>query len=614
MTALRDHVAEQSSSNPTDRPKKIEHHFLINAYASDSECRKLVLRDLDDQTLKCLVRKVEGPVISENPARSVSQNYQFFREKLRENSNLDFVETGVGRLAVIDVRLDAGKDDPQQIFESLNSTGLDLTQADLVRNYILMRLEKDDQTRLYQQFWQKIESLFAKSTKQFDNFLRDFIALDRHAQKQGRIDQVYATFRRDFEECKADLEKLEILLEKMVSYAHYYAAFVMGTGEFPKVADQLERVRSLATTPAILVMCLLQAHKQESMSIADLEAALDLIESYLVRRDVCGKQTRSYWQQFSKLAFGLDMNNVLDSLTVNIYWLRNTNYAFPMDREFRHALEEEQLYGRQICRTLLEGLENRKSKEKTNTTSYTIEHIMPQNENLHVKWEKMLSEDWKEIQKKWIHRLGNLTLTAYNRIYSDKPFEEKKSIQNGFDDSPLRLNQYVKTCNKWTAYEMKSRGVKLADSALDIWRQLKVSESSLRRFRVRFLRNSTGNIEVTKLGMDEVALEIFNAFQRGMQMLEESVIEVATPKSVSYHSCSGNFVCEILPRTKRIQVHFNMEISECVPCNLNVYDTSDYKFITYARYATSCFVDVSSVEEVGTCQPLLRQALVISTD
>ena len=385
MTALRDHVAEQSSSNSADISAKIEHNFLINSFESGSERRKLVLGDLDDQTLNCLVRKTEGPVIRRKSA-NVSQNYQFFREKLREITNLDFVEAGVGRLAVIDVRLDIGKDDPQQIFESLNSTGLDLTQADLVRNYILMGLEEDDQTRLYQQFWQKIESLFAESTKQFDNFLRDFIALDRHAQKQGRIDQVYATFRRDFEECKADPEKLEILLEKMVRHAHYYAAFVMGKSEFPKVADQLKRVRSLATTPAILVMCLLQAYKQESMVMADLKAALDLIESYLLRRDVCGKQTRSYWQQFSKLAFALDMNNVLDSLAVNIYWLRNTNYAFPTDREFRHALEEDKLYGRQICRTLLEGLENRNSKEKTDTEYCTIEHIMPQNKNLHKKW------------------------------------------------------------------------------------------------------------------------------------------------------------------------------------------------------------------------------------
>ena len=226
----------------------------------------------------------------------------------------------------------------------------------------------------------------------------------------------------------------------------------------------------------------------------------------------------------------------------------------------------------------------------------------------------MLGKDWEEIQKQWLHRLGNLTLTAYNPIYSDKPFEEKKSIPNGFNDSPLRLNFCIKNSNKWTVEEMQSRGIKLAESALKTWCELKVYKSSLRQNRVNFLRKFPGDIEVTKSGMDEVALEIFNAFQCGMQLLEKSVIEVATPKSVSYHSCSGDFLCEVLPRTERIRVIFNMEIGECVPCNLHIHDTCDYKFITYARYDTGCFVEISSVEEIDTCRPLLRQALVISTD
>lgn len=613
IAALKDHLLAQSSSDATARAKKIEHDFLINTFESNGQRRKLVLRERDDQSLCWLVNEAEEPVAG-SKSESVVQNYQFFRERLRKGADPAIVLTGVGRLAVVDVRLEQGKDDPQQIFESLNSTGLDLTQADLIRNYVLMGLEEAEQTNLYRQFWRRIERLYEGSAAQLDNFLRDFMALDGHAQKQGRIDQVYASFRLAFQECKADPALLEQLLERMVKYARYHAAFVMGTGEFPKVADRLVRVRTLATTPAILVMRLLDAYEQAHMTVADLRSALDLIESYLVRRDVCGLQTRSYWQQFSRLAYALDESDILGCLAVNIHWLGNTNYAFPTDGEFRHALEEEELYGRQICRTLLERLENGRSRETTDTTSCTVEHVMPQNENLDPKWRTMLGEDWRATQEKWLHRLGNLTLTAYNPTYSDKPFQDKKSVPNGFSDSPLRLNQYIANQDRWTSEEMSARGALLAGRALTIWCPLEVSESSLRRAKVNRLKDLQGDVELTRTGMDEVALEVFDEFRRRMQLLEKPVIEVAAPKSVSYHNSNAEFVCEVLPRTNRILVMFGMDIEECVPCDLHIHDTGDYKFIANAQYDAGCFVRIYSVEDVSAVVPLVQQALATSMD
>ena len=613
MAAIRDRLEKQSSSDADIEARKIEHDFLINTFESNGQRRKLVLRERDDQTLRSLVEDRKKPVAGSKSA-SVAQNYQFFEEKLRRIADLNIILTGVGRLAVVDVRLERGKDDPQQIFESLNSTGLDLTQGDLVRNYVLMGLEEAEQTRLYRQFWQKIEMLYTGSVGQLDNFLRDFMALNGQAQKQGRVDQVYATFRLAFEERKTDPAVLEELLERMLRYARYHAAFVMKTREFGKVADRLERVRALATTPAILVMRLLQAVEEKHMTTADLRAALDLVESYLVRRDVCGLQTRSYWQQFSRLAYALAMDDVLGSLAVNLHWLGNTNYAFPTDGEFRHALEEEELYGRQICRTLLEHLENGRSKERTDTSDYTIEHIMPQNESLHTKWQNMLGENWKETHETWLHRLGNLTLTAYNETYSDRPFEDKKSVTNGFNDSPLRLNHYVAKQDRWTSAEMRERGALLAERALTIWHGLEVSKASLRRAKVNRLQDLKGDVEVTRSSMDEVARQVFDEFRRQIQLLEPTAIEVATPKSVSYHNSSAEFVCEVLPRTYRILVLFGMDIGECVPCALDVYDTGDYKFIPHSKYDAGCFVDIYSMEDVRACRPLVRQALATSMD
>lgn len=609
MAAVSEHIRGHPPQ-PSGRAAKIEHDFLLNTYEKESQRRKLVLRDRDDETLSWLVDGAEEPA-RDGRSQTVTQSYQFFREKLRD-ADMDVVEEGVGRLVVVDVRLERGTDDPQQIFESLNSTGLDLTQADLVRNYVLMGLDEAEQTRLYQKYWQRIERLYAGSPGQLDNFLRDFVALDTRAQKQGRVDQVYATFRLTFDQFKGASENLEDLLRRMLRFGRYHAAFVMTTGEFPDLADRLGRVRALATTPAILVMSQLDAYEKQFATIADLREALDLLESYLVRRDVCGLQTRSYWQQFSRLSYALDTDDVLESLRVNLHRLSGTNYAFPSDRDFRYALEEEELYGRQICRTLLERLENGESKEQADTSSYTIEHIMPQNEKLNREWQEMLGSDWKEVRETWLHRLSNLTLTAYNETYSDRPFEEKKSVKNGFSDSPLRLNQFVARQDKWTLKEMKERGALLAGQALTIWSRLEVSGDALRRAEVRLLHDQKGDVEMARRGMDDVARDVFDGFRR--RMLNENVIEVATPKSVSYHNSNAEFVCEILPRTHRILVLFSVEIGEAVACDLAVHDTEDYKFIPHAQYDSGCFVNIHAPEEVVACDPLLRQALAMSMD
>lgn len=611
MAALRDHLNEQSQSDSKETATEIQHDFLINTFKKDDQRRKLVLRERDDQTLNWLICGEEEP---DAESVTVIQNYRFFRSKLQRTANLEIVISGVGRLSVVDVRLDQGTDDPQQIFESLNSTGLDLTQGDLVRNYVLMGLDEAEQTRLYRKLWGKTERLYSGSAAQFDTFLRDFLALDRQAQKQGRVDEVYATFRLTFEDRKGDLAQLEDLLGRILKHARYHAAFVMGTNAFPEVSERLARVRALATTPAILVMRLLDAYESTHITSQDLGAALDLIESYLVRRDVCGLQTRSYWLQFSRLAYALANDDVLGSLSVHFSWLASSNYAFPTNAEFRHALEEEELYGRQICRTLLERLEKGRSKEQADTSGYSIEHVMPQNDNLNEEWREMLGQDWKKTHETWLHRLGNLTLTAYNPNLSDRPFLEKKSVPNGFNESPLILNQSIREQHTWTSEEMRSRGELLADRALKIWQGLTLSSDSLRRAKVKRLEDRKGNVEATRDGMDDLARGVFDEYRRLMWSMEPSVIEAATPKSVSYHNSNAEFVCEVLPRTNRILVMLGMDIEACVTCDLPVYDRGDFKFIPHARFDAGCFVEISTPDQVLACQPLLQQALATSMD
>ena len=151
----------------------------------------------------------------------------------------------------------------------------------------------------------------------------------------------------------------------------------------------------------------------------------------MLRRAICGYQTRGYWQTFANLAYRIRDDSTLADLKIELARLRE-NYRFPSDEEFERELTERDLYGLRVCRHLLDSLENHATKEPTDTSGYSIEHIMPQNERLPVPWRSMLGENWREVHKSWLNRLGNLTLTGYNSEYQDHSFDEKKTIKGGF--------------------------------------------------------------------------------------------------------------------------------------------------------------------------------------
>jgi uncharacterized protein with ParB-like and HNH nuclease domain len=196
LAALRDTISDTGWKGSSDGPTapRVERYFLKNPEEEGERVPKLVLRRHDQATLRALLDRAEmPPVVSER----IRDNYDWFRAQL-EDADPEAVYRGVGRLAVVNVTLERGLDDPQLIFESLNSTGIDLSQSDLIRNFILMGLEEREQTRLYERYWQRIEALFRGSEKTFDAFARDYLALQTQATKQGRADEIYSEFRRSY--------------------------------------------------------------------------------------------------------------------------------------------------------------------------------------------------------------------------------------------------------------------------------------------------------------------------------------------------------------------------------------------------------------------------------
>ena len=604
LIALRNQIKTTGWKGSEDGPtaRRIDSYFLKNLEEEGSRKRKLVLRRHDHTTLEALV---DGQTLPEHHSIRIRENYELFQERLAM-VDPEAVYRGIGRLIVVDVTLDHGIDDPQLIFESLNSTGVDLSQSDLIRNFILMGLSESDQTRLYTTYWSKIESLFRGSEKTFDAFVRDFLALRTHATKQERSDHIYAAFRRQYTDITKDLPQLEELLQDLLQCARYYASFSIGTGAPRKLAEPLGRLSGLVDVPGMLVMRLFDCYEQtETLSETEFIEALELLESYVLRRSVCGLQTRGYWLAFARLTYRISNTQPLESLKVGLA-IQPDNYAFPSNTQFREALESTDVYHRRYCFYLLDCLENHGTRERTDTSSYSIEHILPQNEKLRPEWREMLGESWEDIHRVWVNRIGNLTLTGYNSTYSDRPFHEKESISGGFRESSVRLNRMVRDQEQWTQKEIKNRGNALVSRALDVWPRLRVEKSLIDAAREAELRELATRRDVGRVPMSAVARSLFNSLSAQIQAFDSDVIEIAERRSVSYHG--PTFFLEAVPRKSGLGLLLELEFNEVEDSAGLAQDTTLWKFIVNAKYNAGVYVLVSNDANIAEAMPMIRRA------
>ena len=608
MIALRDHIQETGWTGSDDGPtsEKIDAYYLKNVHESGQRQYKLRLRRKDNETLQALV----NGNLTKDPITEYSEllvdAYEYFRSALN-NPDIDpeSVYNGIAQLNVVDVTLDRKVDNPQLVFESMNSTGVDLRQSDLVRNFLLMDLDESEQTRLYEEYWHKIETLFKTSGDAFDSFLRDYIALERKETQQVRTDRIYDEFKSFWIQCSKTLEDL---LEDMVRVARSYASFLgIAPMQRPWLADAMSHMRSLTTTQALLVMQLYDYHQKERLTDKEFVESILLIESYLLRRAVLGLQTRGYWSVFARIAHDLHFDSVFNSLQAAFARLRGNN-RFPGNEEFNRGLQECELYGLRVCKHVLDRLENEGYQEPSPVQNYSIEHIMPQEITESHQWQKMLGEDWKEQHEVWLHRLGNLTLTAYNSTYSNRPFEEKKDIKGGFRHSAVRLNEDVKASSRWTSGEIQERGDRLVTRALKIWRHHEADAASIQAADLRDLKERAAKRNASELEMSSEVREVLNDIRSHIHNVVD-VIEVIERKSIC---CYGpNFFAEIMPVSYYVRLILPLDHNEVeIPEIVTAYDASTWKFVVNRVNTDSHLIlDVDDKAKVTSVIPIVRQAL-----
>jgi uncharacterized protein with ParB-like and HNH nuclease domain/predicted transport protein len=586
---------------------ELEDYYLCNAHGKGDRRQKLHLRRADQETLIALL---DGKELSGSVSERIRENFEFFAEQLA-NVDLDLVYRGIKKLHAVDICLTRGQDDPQMIFESLNSTGLDLTQADLIRNFVLMGQEEQLQTQLYQNYWQPIEIAFgARYRTDFDKFVRDYLTLQLKPSKQLKADEIYQQFRTYFHGIGGDNPIGEILAN-LKRFGNYYVAFSLGQESNEKLKEVFRRLRLMVEVASPVVLKLYDCYdRTKTLSLDEFIQAVELLESYVFRRSICDMQTRNLGQIFSSLAYRLKEETPLLSLKVALH-RQGKKRRFPTDAEFREGLETRDVYDMRHCDYLLDRLEN-DSKERIDTSNFSIEHVMPQNENLRQEWQTMLGANWKALQETWLHRLGNVTLTGYNPEYSDLPFQKKKTLvdkqgkQVGFDFSPLRLNKFIRDQQMWTDTQMEQRGKDLAAKAVGIWPALAVDMAAVKAAELEDLKAQAAKYSLDALEFDAEARKLFDMLRPQVLAIGDDVVELCGAKSVTYRVY--DFFVEVLPRKRHLLLVLNLDFEECNDPTQRAFDATEYAFITNASESGGTGFSLEDGLQIASAVSVIRQA------
>jgi len=606
LAALAKAVLESEPFDGFSR-RKIKNYYLLNPEESGERHFKLLLSQTDKETLTAIVGDGEQP---QQPSIRVTENFESFEKWIAEGKvDLAILCKGLAKLVVVDIALTRDQDNPQLIFESMNSTGKELSQADLIRNFILMGLEPELQTRLYNDFWRPMELDFGQEAygTHFDAFMRHYLTV-----KTGEIPNINAVYdafkghaRISRTNVADDKSHIESLVREIRDYARHFCAMALGSETETDLKLAFHDLRELKVDVAYpFLLELYHDYKAGSLAKADLLATVRLIESYVFRRAICAIPTNSMNKTFATFTKVLKKDRYFESIQAHLLGLPSYR-RFPTDDEFYRDIQTRDLYNFRSRSYWLRRLENHNRKERVPVDEYTIEHILPQNENLSPKWREALGADWQRVQQTWLHTLGNLTLTAYNADYSDRPFAEKRDMpdspEKGLKQSPLKLNQELGVLENWNEDAIKARAGRLARLAVSVWSAPELHSEILDTYRPQAKAITEYSIQDHPSLLLASMFPLYEAIRNAVLALDPCVSEEFLKKYVAYKA-ETNFV-DIYPQSKKL----------VLVLNLNFSDINDPKKlcvdITGGRLNGSVQVSIQSLDELPYVMGLIRQAL-----
>jgi uncharacterized protein with ParB-like and HNH nuclease domain/predicted transport protein len=580
---------------------KLRHYYLSNPLESGDRYFKLLLSQTDNASLKAIIRNTEQP---KEPSLRVTQNFELFTGLLAgQKDDLAPVCRGLAKLVVVDIALSRDQDNPQLIFESMNSTGKELSQADLIRNYILMGLEPALQTRLYEDCWRPMELDFGQDAygTQFDSFMRHYLTVRTGDIPRER--EVYEAFKDYSRTTPVQGAGIEALVKDIRAFAGYFCALALGREPDGSLGMAFHDLRELKVDVAYpFLLELYHDYKTGALGAADFAAAVRLVEAYVFRRAICAIPTNSMNKTFATFGKALRKDRYLESIQAHFLTLPSYR-RFPADDEFRRDLHTRDLYNFRSRSYWLRRLENHGRKERVPVDEYTIEHILPQNPDLPAAWRQALGAEWERVQQQWLHTLGNLTLTGYNAEYSDRPFAEKRDMTGGFSESPLKLNAGLGQLVAWDEAAIQKRAGRLADLALEVWAAPALDAATLATYKPAKLPMTGGyTIEDHPFLLSPALRDVFEAFRKEVMALDPCVTEEFLKTVVAYKA-ETNFV-DLVPQARRLLLTINLQFADRIDPKGLCRDVTDI-----GHYGTgNVEIGLKSIDDLPYVMGLVRQS------
>ncbi|GAA6941314.1 DUF262 and DUF1524 domain-containing protein [Helicobacter pylori] len=595
LTALRNHLSDEV------KRKEIENRYLINSDKDGDKKFRLILSESDKDTLLSLIDKDRRK--PSEPSSKIMENFKLFEEWIRKNTNqLEIIFKGLDKLMIVEIALDKEKDDPQLIFESMNSKGMELAQTDLIRNYIVMETENEKREGFYNKYWRAMEEEFKQNKKWFDRFVRHYLTIK--TREIPNINKVYAAFK-DYQQ--KERIGIEDLLKDFQKYSGYFCRIVFKKESDKDLNEALGFLVDLEID--VIYPLLLELYSDYSdgvLSKDDFRHSIALIESYLFRRTVCGLGTNRLNKVFPSFTKHIQKDEYFESLKAHFGSLTKEQ-RFPNDDEFRNSFITRDFYKKFKKKTkcFLERLENfGNTKESVNTKGLTTEHIMPQ--TLTKEWERDLGENFQEIHNKYLHTIGNLTLTGYNSEYSNKSFQEKRGMEKGFKQSRLMLNESLKNLESFGEEEIKKRANDLADLALKIWTYPKLDAETLEKHKPKKDKKEKKVYDLNSYKFSSHSRELFDILSKEIKALDEKIVENSNQDYISYKF--NTIFTSIVPSKDELKLMLKIKFSE-----LQDEIKEKLKIRGVSNIGHPCVGDIEvkleTKENIPYCLGLIKQAL-----
>ncbi len=559
LEALARHLRD---TEPLDgfSARKIRDYYLLNPLEEEDRRFKLVLTQTDKASLHKLV---DQKLPSEDKSLLITENFKFFEKQIAAlDDDVAPLCKGLAKLMIVDIALSRDQDNPQLIFESMNSTGRELSQADLIRNFVLMDLEPKQQTQLYQDQWRPMELAFGQEAygTHFDGFMRHYLTL-----KTGEIPKlanIYEAFKAHAREPRIAQNGIDALVAEIRQFANYYCSMALEPNPTGYLGEAFQDLRELKVDVAYpFLLELYHDYHSGKLNEDDFCKAVRMIEAYVFRRAICSIPTNSLNTTFATFKRDLNKDRYLESIKAH-FLLMPFYRRFPKDDEFMRELQLRDIYSSRNCSYLLRRLENHKRKEKVSIGEYTIEHIMPQNKDISQQWQAELGSEWQRIHEQYLHTLGNLTLTDYNSEYSDRPFAEKRDMEGGFKTSPLKLNESIRHQKRWDEQAIKDRAGHLAKLATQVWESISLPENRLAEYRLpdKTPASAYSITDHPNLISGSTCRMLFDALRKEVLALNPVVTEEFLKLYVAYKA-ETNFV-DVVPQTAQLRLSLNMKFHE----------------------------------------------------